>query len=94
MQPAPETLDDKCEAIGSLAESIMRARQSEVAMSAMMKRLAEIFPASMMPDVRNIIRAAYANPSYSSPEGKADQVVRFRNEWEAACYETGERAGL
>lgn len=83
-----ETLDQKCEAIGSLAQSIMQGRQSEVPMSAMMKRLAEIVPEWMLPTVRDMVKSAYANESYHSPEGKAQEVVRFRNRWEAWCYDS------
>lgn len=81
-----ETLDQKCAALGGLAESVMKARQSEVPMSAMMAKMAEILPASVLPTVKDMIRAAYSKPSYYSPEAKADEVVRFRNEWEVACY--------
>ena len=46
----------------------------------------ERMPEFLRDTLRDMIRQAYARPSHHTPETKADEVMRFRNEWEAACY--------
>jgi hypothetical protein len=84
-QPVQETLDQKCGAIGGMAASVMKSRQAEVPMSQVMASV-EKMPEFLRETLRDMIRQAYARQSYYTPETKADEVARFRNEWEAACY--------
>jgi hypothetical protein len=85
-QPAPqETLDQKCEALGVMAQAVMTSRQSEVPMSKVMASTGK-YPQALRIALQDMIRQAYARPSMYTPEAKADEVMRFRNEWEAACY--------
>lgn len=65
----------------------MKSRQAEVQMSKVMASTDRL-PEWLRPAVRDMIRNAYARPSYAGPQAKAEEVLRFRNEWEAACYES------
>ena len=86
VQDAPqETLDQKCSAIGTIAEAVMQSRQAEVPMSKVMAST-DKYPEALRRTMRDIIRLAYERPSYYSTQAKAEEVMRFRNEWEAACY--------
>lgn len=88
-QPAQETLDQKCGAIGTMAEAVMKSRQFEVPMSKVMAST-DKYASPLRETLRDMIRQAYSRPSYYTPEAKADEVNRFRNEWEAACYKAAE----
>lgn len=68
-----------------MAASVMKSRQAEVPMHKVMAST-EGFPPELKKALQDMVRQAYARPSYYTPEMKADEVSRFRNEWEAACY--------
>ena len=78
-------LDQKCAEVGDAAERIMTTRQSEVPMSKVMAAAAKV-PEGWRDTLRRIVVSAYEKPTYYSPQAKAEEVMRFRNEWEAACY--------
>ena len=78
-------VDQKCAQVGDAAERIMTTRQAEVPMSKVMAAAAKV-PEGWRDTLRQIIASAYEKPSYYTPQAKAEEVMRFRNEWEAACY--------
>ena len=43
-------------------------------------------PEWLLPLMRKMVRDAYSRPSYYTPEAKAEEVMRFRNDWELACF--------
>ena len=85
-EPAQE---HECETIGNVAESIMTTRQRNAQLS---KVLAAIKPTlDAMPEwagtmLRAALMDAYERPLYSTPEYKAQEVMRFRNDWELKCF--------
>lgn len=85
-EPAPHV----CESIGDIALSVMQARQSNAQLSlvipAVDKAMTES-PEWARQMVRELVRDAYRRPAYYSPEAKAEEVMRFRNDWELACFE-------
>ncbi len=72
-----------CEYIGTIAETIMKARQSDRPMS----KLMAVIDQYEMPSVKPIVVAAYQEPSYSSDSYKQKAIAEFRNTVELACYE-------
>lgn len=78
-------VDQKCAEVGDAAERIMTTRQAEVPMSKVMAAAAKV-PEGWRDTLRRIVVSAYEKPTYYSPQAKAEEVMRFRNEWKAACY--------
>lgn len=71
-----------CAEIGSLAHTIMEARQSGTPMSRVMEIL-EDFPAAPP-----LVIAAYGTPRFSTKSYQAEAASDFRNEVEVLCYGT------
>jgi hypothetical protein len=75
-----QTLQDRCQAIGNLAEGIMMGRQRGISMSHMMG------VAGDMELARLLVIEAYDVPRMSMPENQRREVEDFRNMVESICY--------
>jgi len=92
LSPQTSVAEDvnNCDAIGQLAEAIMIVRQKEVPMTkAMDAMLATQTNQAVKDFIRSVIMMAYKEPAMRTDRNKRDQVARFRNEQESACYEVG-----
>lgn len=80
--------DSLCQEVGSLAVTIMKARQIGVPMSEMMKAM-NIKGAQPEKNelARYIVAEAYKKPAYSTKKAQKRAQDDFRNEQELICYE-------
>lgn len=74
-----------CESFGKLAETIMKARQSDMPLNKMMSAIPKMNE-SIQPIARTMILEAYDGPKYSSSEYQQRAMASFRNDAELACY--------
>lgn len=88
--PFPAAAQTTCATLGKTAETVMSARQSGMAMSAMMGYVDKTAPDE---DSEALMRAmiidAYNTPRYASPINRTNAAVDFRNAVELMCYEAG-----
>ena len=78
--PTAET-EDRCEAIGELAGSIMTARQEGVPLSRMMGI------ANGNEGIIALVLQAYGQPRFSTNTVRMEAVADFHNQVELICYE-------
>ena len=69
-----------CEKVGNLAEWVMKARQSNMPMSQIMKEVGDDGLALA------IVRDAYSVPRFLSSEWIDNAIMDFRNDAELVCY--------
>lgn len=78
---------DHCASIGYFAGTLMEKRQEGATMSELMKIVTSAEgPQQLISIAREMVIAAYEKPQYSMAANKADEVNRFRNDWELKCY--------
>ena len=77
--------DDPCKSIGGLAHSIMKNRQSGVALSTQLGLVKEKMP-SAFPVFKPIIMLAYEETQWNSEDLRVDAANYFRDKVELACY--------
>ena len=82
-----------CRLVGDLAETVMRERQKDVPISAMMQRIqgsVSIIGYDGLPidenDLAKMVLLAYEMPRYHNAELQQDAVSGFRNIVEKQCY--------
>lgn len=84
------SLADTCDQVGRMAESTMRARQTGVPTSEMMRIATNQFkgyPAAREL-ARDMILDAYSKPRFYSDSMQYRAVQDFRNYYETICYST------
>lgn len=74
-----------CTNIEGMARSVMKARQSNVSMTKIMKIMADHFPDDngLM---RKIVIQAYEKPLYSTAEYQEREIDEYANHWAMLCY--------
>lgn len=80
----PLTRDDFCEAVADFAGSIMAARQGGVPLGASL----EMVDGTIVPNIREMVIAAYDTPRYSSDEIRAEVILDFSNDIHLQCLTT------
>jgi len=77
-----------CVFMGEVASIIMTARQKNLPMSEVMKAM-DKFSADVAPLARDMVIAAYEEPSYSTDQVKSKQLADFSNAAQLQCYKAG-----
>jgi translation initiation factor 2B subunit (eIF-2B alpha/beta/delta family) len=74
-----------CTNIEAVARSVMKARQSNVSMTKVMKIVADHFP-NDNGLMRKIVIQAYEKPLYSTAEYQEREAEEYANHWAMLCY--------
>lgn len=83
-----QTVQDICEATGTMAEAVMKSRQSGILMSDVMKDVNKYFGGEELEGiVRQMVIEAFKIPRVSGIDAQADIVLSFRNKIELTCYQ-------
>ena len=86
---AQEPARHPCEIVGDMTAGMMQSRQSDVPMSKVRASIQRIFGKGepwVYQIMMDALMDAYERPSYYTPESKAEEVNRFRNDWELECF--------
>ncbi len=81
-----EKVDELCTNLGELADVVMTKRQEGMRMSDMMKLMSAQTSEEDATRHRAIVAAAYNYPQMMVAENRAQFVIEFRNDTEAACF--------
>lgn len=81
--------DDKCQSVGELARTIMKKRQADAPMSAMMQAIARIPDEAAGKVARELAIMAYQQPDFSVEENQNKAIAEFGNQAELVCYQGG-----
>ena len=84
-----------CGEMGETADSIVDARNAGTPMSTLLAAMSEVVSDSPTDQesyevLSTIVRLAYAEPRYQTPEMQASQKAAFREEIELWCFDTFE----
>lgn len=80
--------EETCRLLGDLAEKVMTLRQQDQPMSSVMSDLVQpIADPAARKMTRDIVIAAYKQPSWRTAEVRAQALAEFRNAIELECYE-------
>ena len=84
----PASSETECEAMGRLAENVMKLRQQEKPLTVVLKQVVgATSDEAVKPLIRFVILEAYARPAFSVEENKTLAVAKFRNDIEFACLQ-------
>ncbi|MGY6663206.1 MAG: hypothetical protein ACXIVO_12895 [Glycocaulis sp.] len=82
-----EREEDRCAALGELAQGIMQARQGGRPMSEILRATEEDRFAPLRPVIRSMVIEAYDRPQHWTDDMKREAAQRFRNDIELMCYQ-------